>query len=147
MKQLDTSDLNKSLQIEGYLGSHAFNELPPKPEGDFSLVINVTTGPGSHWLALVRKKKRFIFLDSFGRPINGVLFSREFKETMKKCIDGPLTYNRKWVQDLTSNACGYYCVFFLKQLQSLKLNNILESFGDDLKKNDKFVYEFYVNNK
>ena len=48
------------------------------------------------------------------------------------------------LQQLTSHACGDYCVYFINEMSKKSFENVLSIFGDDLLKNDKFVKN-YVN--
>lgn len=55
---MNTLDIDTCLKtIPDFLGAFPFNELPTKPNGDFSVVINTNADIGEHWLALVRKDK------------------------------------------------------------------------------------------
>ena len=142
---MDTLEIDRVLaKVPGFLGAHAFNELPIKPSGDFSTVVNTNAEKGEHWLAIVRKHDKNYFIDSFGRPPNDSLFSKDFRNIVKSYV-GPMKCNTKWLQSLTSNACGMYCVYFIVELEKNSFNNIFKVFSDDFEKNDEYV-EKYVHN-
>ena len=142
---MDTLEIDRALDnVAGFLGAHAFNELPKKPKGDYSLVVNTNAEEGEHWLAIVRKYNKNFFIDSFGRSPNDSLFSKDFREVVKSYA-GVMKYNDKWFQSLTSNACGMYCVYFISELEKNNFSNIFNIFSDDFKKNDTFVEQYVYN--
>ena len=146
---MDTIQIDEKITAKGFLGTFPYDEIPKKPKSDvFSVVINTESGneEGAHWLVLLYKKPHFYFLDSYGRSLYDQTFSGHFRKTIKKYI-GNVRYkfNKKWLQQLTSNSCGAYCVYFIMETSKKSIGNVLSVFGDDLSKNDKFV-KHYVNN-
>ena len=89
-RALTTIEINAKLRnVEGFLGTYASDEIPPKPDlKTFSIVVNVDSSrkPGSHWIALVYKTNTFYFIDSYGRRITNILFADEFKTTIYRTI-------------------------------------------------------------
>ena len=85
---MDTIEIDKRITVPGFLGAFAYDALPPRQDGDFSLVINteVASKPGAHWIALVKKGKLMYFLDSYGRNVKHFTFPTGFKETILKNI-------------------------------------------------------------
>ena len=143
---MDTLEIDRALaKVPGFLGAHAFNELPEKPNGDYSLVVNTNAEQGEHWLAIVRKHGTNYFIDSFGRPPSSSLFSKDFRETIKSYV-GAMKYNKEWFQSLTSNACGMYCVYFISELEKNSFINIFKVFSDNFEKNDEYVEKYLYNN-
>ena len=144
---MDTLQIDKKITAPGFLGAFPYDELPQKHKSDtFSLVINTESSKesGDHWLVLLYKKPYFYFLDSFGRSVHDGTFSSQFTKTIKNYI-GNVRYksNNKWVQRLTSNACGDYCVYFIMEMSKNSLRKVFSVFSHDFEKNDKFV-ENYV---
>ena len=145
MVMMDTLEIDRVLaKVPGFLGAHAFNELPAKPSGDYSIVVNTNAKEGEHWLAIVRKNGKNYFLDSFGRSLESELFSEEFRKTLRSYVGGRMIYSSKWLQSLDSNTCGEYCVYFISKIQRNSLISILRRFGEDLKSNDNYVYSYYL---
>ena len=90
---MDTLEIDRVLaKVPGFLGAHAFNELPAKPSGDYSIVVNTNAKEGQHWLAIVRKNGKNYFLDSFGRSLESELFSEEFRKTVRSYVGGRIWY-------------------------------------------------------
>ena len=147
MKPLSTFDLDK-IKIKGFIGAHAFDELPEKPDKDFSVIVNTAKGTkdGEHWVALRRTNSKWLFVDSFGRNQNGVLLSEEFASSMKHFMNGVVAYNHKLIQNLTSQACGYYCLYFINELNFKSLKACLKPFSEDFMKNDQYVFRYVKEN-
>ena len=142
---MDTVEIDRVLaKVPGFLGAHAYNELPTKPNGDYSIVINTNSEEGEHWLAIVRKNGKNYFLDSFGRSLDDEMFSKEFRKTVRSYVGEKMIYSSKWLQNLTSNACGEYCVYFISKMRRHGLKSVLKIFGDDFKSNDNYVYNYYL---
>ena len=142
---MNTLEIDAVLRnIPGFLGAFPYNELPQRPREDFSVVINTDSDkePGAHWIALIRKSSRFYVFDSYGREINDDLFTVKFKTKVSSYIEGDYTWNTDWFQQLTSNACGYYCVYFIKSMQSKDFKTVVSIFGENLKSNDNFVTNY-----
>ena len=142
MDGLSTDEIDERLKIPSFLGAFPYDELPEKPDGDFSLIINTepSTEPGDHWLPIIFKKRVFYFLDSFGRVPTSPLFRPEFKKTVKEYMQGDRRRcNSKLIQYVFSNACGFYSIYFIKEMQSKSMIKTMEIFTDNLKKNDLMV--------
>ena len=60
---MDTLQLDLAIKAKGFLGAFPYDDLPEKPVGDFSIVVN--TAPSnqarSHWIALLYKSKKMVF--------------------------------------------------------------------------------------
>ena len=145
---MDTLKIDKKITAPGFVGAFPYDELPQKSKSDtFSLVINTESSKeqGDHWLVLLYKKPYFYFLDSYGRSMHDGTFSSQFTRTIKSYVgNARYKFNRKMLQQLTSNVCGDYCVYFIMEMSKKSLENVLSIFGDDLAKNDNYVKN-YVN--
>ena len=144
---MDSLTLDKQLSsVQHFLGAYPFDLLPPKPRTvDFSLVINTdkSTLPGDHWLVLLRKDSTVYFIDSYGRNYNDFTFEKDFTNTVKKYVgDEKIHHNKIWLQRLTSNVCGMYCVYFVRELVEHNLGSCLAMFSDNLAKNDQYVLNY-----
>jgi len=144
---MDSLTLDKQLSsVQHFLGAYPFDLLPDKPyNGDFSLVINTdkSTLPGDHWLVLLRKDSTVYFIDSYGRNYNDFTFEKDFTNTVKKYVgDEKIHHNKIWLQRLTSNVCGMYCVYFVRELVEHNLGSCLAMFSDNLAKNDQYVLNY-----
>ena len=123
------------------------NELPMAVK-DGCYIINMqssTQGNGTHWIALYVFKLNAFYFDSFGAlPPNEVM---AFIKRRQGCH---LFYNNWIIQDLKSDACGWYCIAFLtflhqnrnKNLQQV-FNEFTNNFHDDTTKNDEILKYFF----
>lgn len=146
---MDTIELDDVLSsVSGFIGAFACDQLPPIPKKDFSVVINTDPSnlPGDHWLTLIRKNSVLYFIDSYGRHYKDATFDPIFVKTILKYIGKEkVVCSNKWLQQLTSNTCGYYCVYFIKELLGNSLKRCLSVFGDDLRVNDDYVLNYVKN--
>ena len=146
---MDTTQLNQKITAPGFLGAFPYDQMPPKPDSVvFSVILNTDpeTEPGDHWIALVYKAPYFYFCDSYGRALRDPTFSSAFSTTVKNFI-GKTGHksNTKFLQQLTSNVCGDYCVYFIQEMAKTSFARTMRVFSTNLKSNDRFVVN-YVNN-
>ena len=66
------------------------------------IVDNGSIG-GTHWTCFVVKDNNFYFCDSFGGQPDKFLLNQ---------LNKPIIYHNYKIQDMTSNFCGYYCLYF-----------------------------------
>ena len=145
MAGLDTLEINNKINVSSFLGTYAFDELPEPPKEDFSVVVNTepSTEPGEHWLAIVFKTGIFYFMDSFGRTITSPLFSQDFKKKIKDYFSNyKYRCNPNIIQNIFSNTCGYYSIYFIRELQNKTMRQTLQIFSDSFKNNDKLVVDY-----
>ena len=145
---MDTTELNAIINVPGFLGTYPYDALPTKPEGDYSIVVNTSPSkdPGSHWLALVLQKGNLYFLDSYGRSVRDQTFSQQFKDAIIEYMGGnKIIHNRKWLQSLSSNVCGEYCIYFIQETHRVGYRKMLHVFTDNFKFNDLIVLNYVEN--
>ena len=104
-----------------------------------SLIINTHPQgqPGEHWLAMYfTKTKCCEFFDSFGFPATVYGLDKYIKLFSRSFIS-----NEFQIQDIDSNACGYYCIYFLLlKSRGFKLKDINSLFSKrDFKMNDYLI--------
>ena len=145
MKSLRTRSFEE-IKTKNFQGAFAYDEVPDLPEGEWSIIVNTapSSNPGEHWIAIIFKDGVTYFMDSYGRELNfrETTFSTEFVKKMKSIIRGYLVNNRKLLQQLTSNACGYYAVYFVERLTDESMKKTLQPFSENLKQNDMYVYNY-----
>lgn len=84
-----------------FQGVFPMDELPSSCDGMYVINTDDHDEPGEHWVAVYNKE----YFDSFGVPPQD-----------KRLIDflGPnVIYNSVPLQQLLTNACGFYCVYYL----------------------------------
>ena len=80
-------DIEKILAYnKNFMGCYAWNQLPPFPNTfPRSLIINTAHSDtdGEHWVALLLRKNKCFYFDSFGLPVlntNIIHFLRKYKK-------------------------------------------------------------------
>jgi hypothetical protein len=145
MKSLRTRSFDE-IETKNFHGAFAYDEIPDLPEGEWSIIVNTasSSNPGEHWIALVFKDGVTYFMDSYGRELNlrETTFSPDFVNKMKSTVRGYVVNNRQLLQQLTSNACGYYAVYFVERLTVESMKKTLQPFSENLKQNDMYVYNY-----
>ena len=145
---LNTLDIDSKITVPGFLGAHAYDAIPSRPRHNHSMVVNTSSSqePGDHWLAIACKNNTIYFMDSYGRSMSDFTFSKEFRRTVKEYVGRTkVIHNNKWLQSLSSNVCGDYCVYFLEELFRSGFDAMLSVFTDIPEDNDNFIVD-YVNN-
>lgn len=141
------------------------DELPRKLKYNTGYIINLENSideegnenEGSHWTCLQINKYpggeiEPIFFDPYGAPPS---------ENIKKCVRDTcgkyLAYNKKDIQSLMNNACGWFCCAFLHFVNTFErrsrdlyqdVDTFLELFDDlnesiDWKKNEYILKMFF----
>ena len=123
------------LPLNNILMRDEMNEL--KNDGFYIINLDNSNGNGTHWTALYFHPLNSYYCDSFGfvPPL-------EVEEKIK-----PYHYNDADIQDFNSEACGYYCLAFIKFLhdkndKELAFKEFLKMFGKKTIENDKILEKY-----
>ena len=148
---MNTIQIDKKLDnVEGFLGAFPYDQIPKSKKKMFSLVINTSSSheAGDHWLALVYKDGTYYFMDSYGRNFTDLTFPEDFRTIIKKYIGNKKSvHNKKLLQQLTSNTCGEYAIYFVYMLSNnTSLKNSLRVFNNNLKYNDEYITRLIMKN-
>lgn len=120
---------------------------------DGAYIINLQDsdqGNGTHWVACFIRGKHAMYYDSFGKimPNDVILFLK------KKC--NRIVYSIDQIQNLASDACGYYCLaalhFFTKYSKmkdfGFGINKFNQPFNtDNTRVNERILDEYFTKNK
>lgn len=127
------------LPLNNILMRDEMNEL--KDDGFYIINLDDSNGNGTHWTALYFQ----------GNPLNSYYFDSfgfvpplEVERNIK-----PYLYNDADIQDFNSEACGYYCLAFIKFLHDknnieLAFRQFLQLFSNKTTENDN-ILEKYLN--
>lgn len=130
----------------GYLPNFrvdAVDQLPAKPARRQCGVINAddSSGPGTHWVGyfVSPETKYVLYFDPFGMDVDprvATYLKRSGKEAVRITTQ---------VQDLTSEACGYYVLYFLDEMNSgVSVGEFLVQFDPvDQTKNERILKKFF----
>lgn len=94
-----------------------------KTNKDYNLIVNLqqTGQGGSHWIALITRGNKYLYIDSFGGYPHFIIVKHCLKHKFN------LGYSAYICQDLKSQRCGYYCLKAIKYIQNSKANNLYDN--------------------
>ena len=137
-------EIEQNLKHDVYfMGCYSPDLLPSFPNS-FPRTLIINTMPsnmeGEHWVALVLKKKRCYYFDSFGLSIMNRNILR-FLERYRK-----VTYSDVCIQSVNSEKCGKFCIAFVKSVRCKQsFSNFLSSFDYvNLANNDILIEKIYL---
>ena len=93
---------------------------------------------GSHWIATYAKNNVINYFDSFGLP--------PFEEMLNhaKRQNVTLLHQNQQLQTLYSTVCGYFCLYFLNEMnKGVDYFDLLQVFGTDTIKNEAFLERYF----
>jgi hypothetical protein len=105
----------------------------------YVLNMDSTNGAGTHWVVLDNRSIYYLYyFDSFGiAPPESIV---RYAKSLGKSI----IYNAEDVQAISSDRCGWYCVYVVEQLESGKsFNDIISSFTSSVRKNEEFLKNYF----
>ena len=139
-----STEIEHNLKHDKYfMGCFASDLLPSFPNS-FPKTLIINTKPsnmkGEHWVALVLKKKKCFYFDSFGVPILNDDILQFLQDYYK------VTYSDVCIQSVNSEKCGKFCIGFINYVYSKKsYNNFISQFEFvKLYKNDEIVENIYM---
>lgn len=128
---------------ERVLGVFAADQLPtvlPYSPCGFIVNTDVSSQPGTHWLAFFVRDNIVECFDSYGQHLG--VYNALFSPWMQR-LARSVRVNRTRLQSDTSNVCGLYCVYFLRQrLLGHSMRHIVQRFSvTDLEANDRYILD------
>jgi hypothetical protein len=108
-----------------------------KDVGFYIINLDTSNHDGTHWTACFCHPLKSFYFDSYG-----FLPPLELEQKIK-----PYTYNDKDIQDWNSEACGWFCIAFIKFLcdkndKETAYKEFLKLFSSNTKENDKKLKEY-----
>ena len=93
---------------------------------------------GSHWIATYAKNNVINYFDSFGMPP----FEEMLQHAKKKNVT--LLHQNQQIQNLFSATCGWFCLYFLNEMnKGVDYFDLLQVFSDDTNKNEAFIERYF----
>ena len=143
LSNLDIDEILNKYNIK-YNGIFSKDKLPNKLLNGF-YIINLQSsnmGGGTHWVCLDKINDGLsYFMDAFGFPApQDIVDKLHYYD-----------YNHKDIQDINSSSCGYYCIGFIKFMNSHPNNpkkafdTFISLFSKDTKKNEEILYNILYN--
>lgn len=143
---LDTMDIRQMLGADkrtqtAFRGVFASDELPRHVPTSSLFVFNTdpSNQPGMHWVSVyIDQKRRGEYFDSFGMHPTVQHFETFLDNNCSKWL-----CNTMPVQDITSDACGYHCIFYaVHRCIGFELSSIVNMYTNDALFNDCIVKAF-----
>ena len=134
---MNTRDLQSILASDSFVQRTALfavlacDQLPTRldrtKQAAFIINLDSSADAGSHWVGLFFDGlSQFTYFDSFGLPPR----QPSIKTFIKNNSNRPLVYNSRVLQDILTNSCGLYAVYFvLLKARGASLNVILRPFS------------------
>jgi hypothetical protein len=124
----EIKELVHQFKIRKFHGSFIDDKIPRKLKNGY-YIINLNGH--SHWTCLLKDGKDYFYFDSYGFPA-----SEEIEEQI-----GEYVYSDIQLQDMNSSSCGFYCVAWMRYMDSHKdkksaFANFLKLFSKNTKKNE-----------
>ena len=101
LTNFEIDELVKHLKIPGFLGCFIRDDIPKLKKGQ-SVIINLNGS--SHWTCFLRLHDGYYYFDSYGVIGPKILEKYDY------------TFSEEVMQSLSSTACGYFCVCWLKSM-------------------------------
>ena len=140
---------NYGVQLDAVVMKDELKYIQPR-NGNFIINLESSTECddthcGSHWILAVIKNKNCFYFDSFG-----VLPPTEVIDFCKRIPDSTLGYNKKHIQHIDADTCGWYCLGLLIYIKRFKIPNIfmasggyLKLFSDESEDNNKILKNYF----
>ena len=98
------------------------------------LNIDESHQPGSHFVVIIRDGKKVLYFDSLALQHNFNLIKTPLYEIKRSIENCNFWVNHKQIQNMDSNSCGYYCIWFILKYYFFRPNiqNINSLFLSDL---------------
>lgn len=130
LHKLSDLQINRAFKNDKLFGGvYSRDDLPNKIERK-SYIINMDSvnGNGTHWICVSNLPHNMIvYFDPFGCP------PPEEVLTFMRIAKKPMYYSDVDIQDINSDACGWFCIYVIKQLE--KGRHFLDILLNDFKKN------------
>ena len=95
---------------------------------------------GSHWVSTYIENGKINYFDSFGLP--------PFQEIVNHAKEKNLTliHQNNQIQSLNTTTCGYFCLYFLNEMnRGVSYFNLLQVFDiHDTTENERFIEKYFT---
>ena len=93
---------------------------------------------GSHWVSTYVRDNVINYFDSFGLPPFQELVDHAKRKNLT------LLHQNQQLQNLYTTTCGYYCLYFLNEMnKGVDYFDLLQVFSNDTNKNEKFIENYF----
>ena len=93
---------------------------------------------GSHWVSTYVRDNVINYFDSFGLPP----FQELVDHAQRKNLT--LLHQNQQIQNLYTTSCGYYCLYFLNEMnKGQDYFDLLQVFSRDTNYNERFIEKYF----
>lgn len=139
LSNIDIDEIMKDLNIHNFKGCFMRDQIP-KLLNNECIIINLDNnlGDGTHWTGAYMTKNKLCYFDSFGLP-----FPNELKLSNNKQIE----YNNTHYQNEFSSSCGWFCIYFINELNNGKsYYDTMYNFDiHNQSNNEKYIKNYFKN--
>ena len=131
----------RRIPLNDVIAKDEINKL--KKNGNYVVNLENKNQDGSHWTALIMAAKNCVYFDSYGMPPPEKLY--QFLEKKYKKV----YFSKMEIQDMDSTFCGYFCLAFLKFVETRrgsliqKLQSFQKLFKENTRENDGILEKFF----
>lgn len=140
LKSLSNNDLEilvdkMKLPLNNIIMRDETNKLTK--DGFYIINLDTSDGEGTHWTCLYYHPLQSYYFDSFG-----FVPPEEVEDVIT-----PYIYNNKDIQDYNSDACGWYCIAFIKFLydknnKDIGFKEFIKLFSKKTTENDNILKDY-----
>ena len=127
--------------LEDFIGVFPRDKIPKIVRYPSYIIVNtdVSSRPGTHWVAMKFTERECEYFDSFGMP-------PMHSEMLNAVQTRKLSWNGRCIQHPSSKTCGEFCVAFVKtRCEKVSFINFVKLFSKETKTNDRLVMNICYN--
>jgi len=141
-------DYARRLKLPNFMGVFSRNERLPsmnlKRTGSYIINLDDADGPGTHWVCVCKRDKKYVYFCSYGSMPPDELVNH-LKRTGHKKGSHDLVYQTNALQSSRSTACGYYCLKFIydyTRARKTLYDCVYGDYGFDERANEKVISDW-----
>ena len=137
--ELSNTQINNYLNgYPQYRGCYSCLQLPKIQNGFYVINLDNFNLAGTHWVSVWMTTNKAYYIDPFGQVPNSQIEDWLVKSGRK------LLYNDEQLQEIKSEACGYFACFFGIHLMSgFTVEQTLNCFSKNTKMNQQILKLFF----
>ena len=145
---LNSRDLNLLTNREpNFLGILASDELDKlriiRPSVSFIVNLDISTEPGSHWIAIYIHKKRLEIFDSLGFNMDlWETYPKHLLKFLSKYARSHNFYVSPVLQPPNSYTCGLFCAFYIIYRKNHSFINCIKKFSKNILSNNRKLFTY-----
>lgn len=145
LTNIQLEKLGKKMFGQNFLGVYPSDSIPKITNiDDKAIIFNLSkhTEPGTHYIAVIFKRKKIYYFDSYGKPLKNKYILNNLRK-----FNIPIFYHTRSIQHKDSIFCGLFSLAYIKAILKNKKTpyNFFSMFNNPPnKQNDKIVTDFLL---